>query len=195
MFTYKFVGLDKSDAPTPYYYGSLPAKPELGHILSYNDTGNRYAVVKIDGEGLVGDGDAEQRELAFAEISRGESVPTLWLRKFTEKETELWLQKATRKETKPRGRSWDPAEVKEYSQENRETRLSPSGRKKMFYIKGIGGYLCSTERLVMNQRKDAPASMNATALEYTTKAEADESLAKALKNFGDIPNQLKVVEE
>jgi hypothetical protein len=37
--------------------------------------------------------------------------------------------------------------------------------------------------------------MNATALEYTTKAEADESLAKALKNFGDIPNQLKVVEE
>jgi len=74
MFTYKFVGLDKSDAETPYYYGSLRAKPELGHIIAYSETGNRYAVVRIDGEGLVGDGPAGQKELAWGEICRGETV-------------------------------------------------------------------------------------------------------------------------
>jgi hypothetical protein len=50
-------GLGATDARTRYYYGSLPAKAELGHILGYNETGNRYAVVRIDGEGLVDDGD------------------------------------------------------------------------------------------------------------------------------------------
>jgi hypothetical protein len=65
----------------------------------------------------------------------------------------------------------------------------------MFHIKGIGGYLCSTERLVMNQKKTAPAHMNATALAYSTREEADKALAIALSNFGNIPNQLKVVEE
>jgi hypothetical protein len=65
----------------------------------------------------------------------------------------------------------------------------------MFYIKGIGGYLCSTDALKMNQRKGAPAFMNATALEYRTKEEADEGLATALANLGNVPNNLKVVEE
>jgi hypothetical protein len=47
----------------------------------------------------------------------------------------------------------------------------------------------------MNQKKNAPAAMDATSLEYATKAEAEEALANALKIFGNIPNQLKVVEE
>jgi len=87
MFTYKFLGLDAVDAPTPYYYGSLPAKPELGHILAYEESDNRYAVVRIEGEGLVGADDyANQKELARAEINRGENVPTLWLQKLDVKE-------------------------------------------------------------------------------------------------------------
>jgi hypothetical protein len=65
----------------------------------------------------------------------------------------------------------------------------------MFYIKGIGGYLCSTDVLKMNQRKGAPAFMNATALEYSTKEEADEALVTALANLGNVPNNLAVVEE
>jgi hypothetical protein len=96
MFTYKFEGLDKADAGTPYYYGSVPAKPEPGQTLVYNETGNRY-VVSIFGGGLADDGDgyANQRELAIADISRGEAVPA------------LRLQKIIGKETKPQGRSWD----------------------------------------------------------------------------------------
>jgi hypothetical protein len=113
MFTYKFVGLTASDAPTPYTYGSLPAKPELGHILIYNE-GNRYAVVGIDGEGLVGDGPTNQSEMAWAEINRGETVPT------------LLLQKLDVKEAQAKGRSFTAEEMKEYSQQNRETRLSAS---------------------------------------------------------------------
>lgn len=115
MFTYKFVGLDAADAKTPYYYGSLPAKPELGHILVYSKTGNRYAVVGIDGEGLSGDGPAEQKELAWAEIGRGEAVPALFLQKLG-------------KEAEPDGRSFSYEEVKEYSQNNRETRQRLPGR-------------------------------------------------------------------
>lgn len=115
MFTYKFVGLAEIDAPAPYYYGSLPAKPERGHILVYDDTGIRYAVVGIEGEGLVGDGGyADQKELAWAEINRGESVPT------------LLLQKLDVKETKAQVRSFTAEEMKEFSQHNRETRLSTS---------------------------------------------------------------------
>lgn len=64
----------------------------------------------------------------------------------------------------------------------------------MFYIKGIGGYLCSTERLKMNQRKNAPAFMNATALEFSTEQEAKDALATAVKNFGNV-NKLEVIEE
>jgi hypothetical protein len=113
MFTYKFEGLNAADASTPYYYGSLPVKPELGHILFYSETRNRYAVVRIDGEGLVddGDGNANQAELAWAEINRGETVPT------------LWLQKLTVNEIPAKGRSFSYEETKEYSQKNREARL------------------------------------------------------------------------
>ena len=75
MFTYKFVGLTAIDAPTPYHYGSLPTKPELGHILVYDESNNRYAVIRIEGQGLVGDGPDNQRALAWAEIARGETVP------------------------------------------------------------------------------------------------------------------------
>ena len=115
MFTFKFVGLDATDALTQYYYGSLPAKPELGHLLVLDETGNRYAVVRIDGKGLDGtDGDADQAELASAEINRGETVPT------------LWLQKLDARETQARGRSFSYDEMKASSQKNRETRLSKS---------------------------------------------------------------------
>jgi hypothetical protein len=116
MFTYKFVGLDAADAATPYYYGSLPAKPELGHILAYNQTGNRYVVVRIDGKGLADDGDGfnSQKLLALAEIASRETVPT------------LWLQKIAAQETQPTGRSFSYEEVKGYSQKNREARLSTS---------------------------------------------------------------------
>jgi hypothetical protein len=115
MFTYKFVGLTTSDAPTPYTYGSLPAKPELGHIIIWEESSNRYAVVRIEGEGLVddGDGSANQKELGWAEINRGEAVPTLWLQ-------------LLREELKGTGRSFTAEEMKEYSQKNRETRLSVS---------------------------------------------------------------------
>jgi hypothetical protein len=110
MFTYKFVGLTATDAPTAYTYGSLPAKPELGHIIVYEQSGNRYAVIRIEGEGLVGDDDsADQRELAWTEIGQGKTVPTVWLQKLLE-------------EIQARGRSFSYEEVKEYSQKNRETR-------------------------------------------------------------------------
>jgi hypothetical protein len=121
MFTYKFVGLDPADATTPYYYGSLPAKPEVGHILFFEESNNRYEVVGIEGEGLVGEGDGytEQRELAWAEIGAGKSVPTLRLRKLAATEPG-----PAASETKATGRSFDPDEAKKYSQENRKTRLS-----------------------------------------------------------------------
>jgi hypothetical protein len=66
--------------------------------------------------GLVGDGPTNQRELAWAEIGRGDTAPT------------LWLQKLDLKETRAQGRSFSYEEVKEYSQTNRETRLSASAR-------------------------------------------------------------------
>src|SRR5260370_679086 len=105
MFTYKFLGLNATDAPTPYYYGSLPAKPEPGHTLVFDESGNRYAVIRVEGEGLVDDGDgcANQKELAWAEIGRGENVPM------------LWLQKLATEEVKAVGRSFSYEEVKEYS--------------------------------------------------------------------------------
>jgi hypothetical protein len=190
LYTYRLLGLDKADAPTPYYYGSVPAKPEPGQLLRYDETGNRYVIVRIEGEGLVDDGDGyeNQRALAWADINRGEAVPTLWLQKVDAKEPKI-----AAKETKvASGQFFDYEEFKKRSQTNSAERL---GGKKIFYIKGIGGYLCSTERLVMNQKKNAPAAMNATALEFATKEEAEAALATALKKFGSIPNQLKVVEE
>jgi hypothetical protein len=65
----------------------------------------------------------------------------------------------------------------------------------MFYIKGIGGFLCSTDALKMNQKKSAPAFMNATALEYSTREEAEKALATALTNFGNNYNKFEVIEE
>src|SRR5258708_5259520 len=82
MYTFKFEGLNERDAPTPCFYGSLPVKPERGHILVFDETGNRYVVYRIEGEGLSeGEARENERELAWAEISRGESVPTIWLQK------------------------------------------------------------------------------------------------------------------
>ena len=103
--------MSREDATTPYYYGSLPAKPELGHILVLEETGNRYAVIRIEGEGLEGKGgNADQMELAWADIGARKAVPTLWLQQLT-------------KETVAQGRSFSAEEMKEYSQKNREIRL------------------------------------------------------------------------
>lgn len=113
MYTFKFVGLAHTDAPTPYYYGSLPAPAELGGTFLLDDTGNRYVVVGIEGEGLQGEAEASQRELAWAEIARGERVPTLFLQKL-----------GTAPASKVQGRFFTYEEVKEYSQHNRETRLA-----------------------------------------------------------------------
>ena len=115
MFTYKFMGLDAADAPTPYYFASLPALPTPGHVLIFDETGNRYVVYNIDGEGLVSDNANEaQWELAWADVNRGEKVPT------------LWLQRISNAETKAQGRSFEYEELKASSQHNRETRLSAS---------------------------------------------------------------------
>jgi hypothetical protein len=190
------MGLEKADAPTPYYYGSVPKRPEPGQTLVYNETGNRYIIANVEGEGLQDDGDGyeKQRELAWADINRGEDVPTLWL-EFIKPVMGVVVKVPDTKDIVASGFSADYEEIKKQSQINRATRFSGGEKKKMFYIKGIGGYLCSTERLVMNQKKNAPPAMDATALEYATKAEAEEALAQALKTFGNIPNQLKVVEE
>ena len=107
--------MTEQDAPGAYTYGSFPAKPEVGHILAFNKSVNRYAVTRIAGEGLVGeDGYTNEKELAWAEINRGESVPTVWLLRLNPNEIQ-----AT-------SRSFSYEEVKEYSQTNRETRLSES---------------------------------------------------------------------
>jgi|SRR5277367_1278034 len=113
MYTFKFLGLAPEDTETPYFYGSLPAKPELGHLLISDKTGNRYVIFAIEGEGLSGEARADQEELAWTDINRGEKVPTLFLQKLH-----------TAPETSVQGRSFDFEEVKAYSQQNRETRLS-----------------------------------------------------------------------
>ena len=123
MFTYKFLGLDREDAETPYYYGSLPKKPELGHIIQIEPSKNRYVVVEIQGRGLEGEGGYDdQKELAFADIGARKSVPTLGLQKLKKGE------KPSAPPVKVRGNSFDPDEMKRYSQQNRKRRLSP--RKK-----------------------------------------------------------------
>lgn len=53
-----------------------------------------------------------QKDLAWAEIGAGKTLPT------------LWLQKLDVSELQAQGRSFSYEEVKEYSQKNRETRLS-----------------------------------------------------------------------
>jgi hypothetical protein len=114
MYTYKFLGLSKKEGPTPYYYGSLQAKAAPGQTLRY-DHGENYVIVRVEGEPFVGDdGRHNEKELAWAEIGRGETVPTLWL-----------LQLIT-EETKFQGRSFDADEVKAWSQKNRKFRLAQS---------------------------------------------------------------------
>jgi hypothetical protein len=115
LFTYKFVGLTAADLSSgSYYYGSLHVKGELGQIIVQQGTGTRYAVVGTKGEPLIGDNiSADQEKLAWAEINRGEDVPTLFLQKLGS-------------EIESTGRSFDYDEVKEYSQMNREIRLSAS---------------------------------------------------------------------
>lgn len=53
-----------------------------------------------------------QKGLAWAEIGAGKTLPT------------LWLQKLDVRELQAQGRSFSYEEVKEYSQKNREARLS-----------------------------------------------------------------------
>ena len=114
MYTFKFEGLTAADAPTPYYYGSLPAQPERGQSLILDGTGNHYVICRVDGEGLTGkDARKNERELAYAEISRGEFVPTIWLQHIGE-------------QTSASGRSLSAEEVKTYSQQNGENRRSAS---------------------------------------------------------------------
>lgn len=131
MFTYKFVGLDKPDAETPYYYGSLPAKPVVGTTLLFHGTGNRYVIIGIDGKGLTGgDPAADRNELAWADINRGEKVPTLHLRKLGTKlvphdDTEfLTLNFKTRVAELPViGESREYEEMKARTQGNKKKRL------------------------------------------------------------------------
>jgi len=119
MFTYKFLGLSKEDAETPYYYGSLPAKAERGQILRYDDTGNRYVIYLVEGKGLEGaNGPANEKELAWADINRGEPVPT------------IYLQKLDKEDRRARGTAFDPDEVKEASRRNRKIRLANKPKKK-----------------------------------------------------------------
>jgi hypothetical protein len=137
MFTYKFKGLREEDAATPYYYGSLPAKPEPGHILTFGESGNRYTVIKIVGKGLEGkNGAADQETLAHADIVRGENVPTLWLSLVDEPKKSIKAisgitvpasrpkSKKTAKEMPVDGKAVDADEFKRRSRENRKTRIT-----------------------------------------------------------------------
>jgi hypothetical protein len=141
MFTYKFEGLTTQDDPTGYTYGSLPSRPELGHTVVMEASRTRYTVIRIEGDGLEGDGPKEQKTLAWDEISSGKKVPTLWLQKHPLKE-QLTQSKA-KKNAKvkaqshkklpgahvlvARTRSFEAMEVKEWSRENRRMRLSGEG--------------------------------------------------------------------
>lgn len=124
MFTFKFEGLTAQDDLTGYTYGSLPAKPELGHIIVMEESETRYTVIRIDGEGLEGEGSNEQKELAWAEIASGKKVPTLWLQKLSLKEQQTQPSAGV---LVARTRSFDAPEVKEWSQTNRRMRLSGEG--------------------------------------------------------------------
>lgn len=84
MFTYKFIGLENNGAQPSYCYGSLPAKAERGQRLLANDTANDYVISRVVGEGLVGHDATNQEKLAWADINRGELVPTLYLMKLSQ---------------------------------------------------------------------------------------------------------------
>lgn len=148
MFTYKFVGLKPSDAETPYYYGSLPQRPETGQVIQIADTGTFYRVNRVSGEGLKGrGGKADQETLAWAEIGGGEDVPTLFLSPLLRKESvefhryveyksaktppktsPKWSVNFMKKAPEPpipaKGKSYEAEEFKHRSRYNRRTRLS-----------------------------------------------------------------------
>ena len=139
MFTYKFLGLDKGDAETPYYYGSLPKRAKVGQSIEIVASKNRYRVTGVQGEGLEGRGGlADQRELALADIGAGKPVPTLQLRKIAKrkkpKKTKYAMaykigraEKPAPRVIKAEGRTFDPDNMKDYSRTNRKIRLSGKG--------------------------------------------------------------------
>jgi hypothetical protein len=128
MYTYKFLGLSEEDAETPYYYGSLRKKAELGQTLNYDETNNRYVIIQIEGEGLEGhDGPADQRTLAWADIGARQDVPTLTVRLATPGRAgpkHEGPDADVLKEGIVQGRSFDADEVKAWSQQNRKYRIA-----------------------------------------------------------------------
>jgi hypothetical protein len=80
MYTQSVVGLAHEDAETRFYYASLPAKPKVGQTLRYEETGNRYLIVGVDGEPLTGDSEFDdQRTLAWTEVAQGKKVPSIFV--------------------------------------------------------------------------------------------------------------------
>jgi hypothetical protein len=95
-------------------------------------TGNRYVIYRIDGEGLTeGKARDNEWELASADMVRGESVPTIWLKKKTKVTPKIKVRykkaevtKKTEVTQKASGRSFSAEEVKAFSKRNRKKRLS-----------------------------------------------------------------------
>jgi hypothetical protein len=85
-------------------------------IIGYgsDESGHRYAVRELMEKAWWVMVPANQTELAWAEISAGKTVSA------------LSLQKLDVSEIQAQGRSFSYEETKEYSQRNRETRLSAS---------------------------------------------------------------------
>ena len=85
-------------------------------IIGYrsDECGHRYAVRELMEKPWWVMVPANQRELAWAEIGPGKTVSA------------LSLQKLDVREIQAQGRSFSYEETKEYSQRNRETRLSAS---------------------------------------------------------------------
>jgi hypothetical protein len=115
VFTYKFAGLLHADNPGPYYYGSLPVMPEVGHVLYYDETGNRYQIVRIVGQGLEGKDTVNQHSLAVAEIVHAKDVPTIYLKKLPPS------QGPKKTDIEPTGTSYYD-DLKKASQTNRRKR-------------------------------------------------------------------------
>ena len=82
MYTQSVVGLAHEAAETRYYYASLPAKPEVGQTLFYEETGNRYLIIGVNGEPLTGECEFDdQRTLAWAEVAQGKKVPEIFVQR------------------------------------------------------------------------------------------------------------------
>ncbi|HEX8838709.1 MAG TPA: hypothetical protein VF748_17335 [Candidatus Acidoferrum sp.] len=86
---------------------------ELGHMIGYDGSGDS---LHRSPSGLQKAWwvmvPTNQKDLTWTEIGVGKTLPT------------LWLQKLDVRELQAQGRSFSYEEVKEYSQKNRETRLS-----------------------------------------------------------------------